>query len=275
MSDLIYDIGMHEGEDSKFYLAKGFRVVAVEADPLLCEQAADRLGQFIQSGQLTIVNRAIAPTRGPIILYRCDLRGWSTIDPDQDKGNIARGRRSEPVKVEAITMAELVGEYGDALYMKIDIEGMDRQAVQSLAATAIRPKYLSMETTFARYPTFDEARKDLDALAGLAYDRFKIVDQRRVSRQVPPQPALIGNYVPYSFDNGESGLFGDETPGEWLTLDQSLAFFARLMRKKWLQVWLHPRLPLYLRYSAIIHRLTGIYPSLGWYDIHARHSTVG
>jgi len=87
MSDLIYDIGMHEGEDSKFYLAKGFRVVAVEADPLLCEQAADRLGQFIQSGQLTIVNRAIAPTRGPIILYRCD---WLIDLMDQSGHDLAK-----------------------------------------------------------------------------------------------------------------------------------------------------------------------------------------
>jgi hypothetical protein len=43
MTELIYDIGMHEGEDSKFYLLKGFRVVAVEADCALCEGAAARL----------------------------------------------------------------------------------------------------------------------------------------------------------------------------------------------------------------------------------------
>ena len=31
-ADLIYDVGMHRGEDTAFYLRKGFRVVAVEAD---------------------------------------------------------------------------------------------------------------------------------------------------------------------------------------------------------------------------------------------------
>ena len=30
--DLIFDIGMHKGEDAEFYLRKGFRVVAFEAD---------------------------------------------------------------------------------------------------------------------------------------------------------------------------------------------------------------------------------------------------
>jgi hypothetical protein len=33
--DLIYDIGLHKGEDSEFYLKKGFRVVAIEALPSL------------------------------------------------------------------------------------------------------------------------------------------------------------------------------------------------------------------------------------------------
>lgn len=31
-SDRIFDIGMHRGEGTRFYLAKGFRVVAVEAN---------------------------------------------------------------------------------------------------------------------------------------------------------------------------------------------------------------------------------------------------
>ena len=33
--DLIYDVGFHRGEDTEFYLAKGFKVVAIEAHPEL------------------------------------------------------------------------------------------------------------------------------------------------------------------------------------------------------------------------------------------------
>jgi hypothetical protein len=32
---LVFDIGCHRGEDSDFYLQKGFRIVAVEANPAL------------------------------------------------------------------------------------------------------------------------------------------------------------------------------------------------------------------------------------------------
>ena len=34
---LIFDVGCNDGQDSDFYLKKGFRVVAVEANPALCE----------------------------------------------------------------------------------------------------------------------------------------------------------------------------------------------------------------------------------------------
>lgn len=275
MTDLIYDIGMHEGEDSKFYLLKGFRVVAVEADPALCEAAAERLRQFTATGQLTIVNRAIAPGRGPVTFYRSARSGWGTVVEQWRRDNAVFGASSEAIEVEGITLADLVRTNGDAFYMKIDIEGMDRTAVESLVTSASRPRYLSMETSFARNPTFAAVKADFESLTGLGYDRFKIVDQRAVPEQIPPAPPSMGRYVPYRFLNGESGLFGEEAPGDWLTLDGALASFRRLMRGKWIQLLLYRRLRLYLFYSAIIHRLSGRYPNLGWYDIHAKHSTAG
>jgi hypothetical protein len=36
-ADLVYDVGFHQGEDTAFYLKKGFRVVAFEAHPRLAE----------------------------------------------------------------------------------------------------------------------------------------------------------------------------------------------------------------------------------------------
>lgn len=275
MSALVYDIGMNAGEDSRFYLLKGFRVVAVEADPQLCSTAEHALKDFVATGQLTIVNRAIAEKPGPTIFYRSAVQGWGTIDSHWNEDNCARGISSEPMPVEAITLAELVERYGKPYYMKLDIEGMDRKAVQSLASTSVRPDYLSMETSFSRHPALAAFQADLEALAGLGYARFKIIDQQAVSRQVPPRPAMAGNYVAYQFENGESGLFAEEAPGEWMTMAQALTAFRRLMRAKRLQLLLYPRLRLYLRYCSIIHRLTGKYPNLGWYDIHARHSAVG
>jgi hypothetical protein len=44
-ANLIFDVGLHKGEDTDFYLRKGFRVVAFEAHPdliLNCEVRFER-----------------------------------------------------------------------------------------------------------------------------------------------------------------------------------------------------------------------------------------
>ena len=49
-NDLIYDLGVNRGEDCAFYLAKGFRVVGIEANPSLYDVArcpsSDKLRQM-------------------------------------------------------------------------------------------------------------------------------------------------------------------------------------------------------------------------------------
>jgi 16S rRNA A1518/A1519 N6-dimethyltransferase RsmA/KsgA/DIM1 with predicted DNA glycosylase/AP lyase activity len=57
--DLIFDVGMHLGEDTEFYLKKGFRVVAIEADPLHCSRVAERFAREVAKRQLVILNVAI------------------------------------------------------------------------------------------------------------------------------------------------------------------------------------------------------------------------
>jgi len=44
---LIYDVGMNNGDDSAYYLSLGFRVVAIEANPELVEQAKLRFAREI------------------------------------------------------------------------------------------------------------------------------------------------------------------------------------------------------------------------------------
>ena len=49
----MYDVGMHNGNDAAFYLHQGYRVVAIEADPVFVEQAKWRFAQEIREGRLT------------------------------------------------------------------------------------------------------------------------------------------------------------------------------------------------------------------------------
>jgi FkbM family methyltransferase len=66
---LIFDIGCHDGRDSKFYLKKGFTVVAVEANPSLCRQLKQRFAGQIASGQFLLVEKAIAEQGGDVEFY--------------------------------------------------------------------------------------------------------------------------------------------------------------------------------------------------------------
>jgi FkbM family methyltransferase len=63
-NELVFNIGMHDGSDTTYYLAAGFRVLAVEADPSLVAQVSRRFPEEIQSGQLIILNVAMAAEEG-------------------------------------------------------------------------------------------------------------------------------------------------------------------------------------------------------------------
>jgi len=275
MSELVYDIGMHDGDDSAFYLAKGFRVVAVEADPELCASATDRFRSFIECGELTIVNRAIAEKAGPITFFRSTVSGWSTVVEALNRDNLARGVAADSLVVDGMTLADLVAAHGDPFYLKIDIEGMDHAALRSLVESPVRPRYLSMETSFARWPKLASVRRDLELLTGLGYDRFKIVDEAQVPEQVPPDPPRAGRFVAHTFSDNASGLFGEEAPGEWLDAAAALEVFRRLCRQNWLPLLLYRDIRIYRYYVRIMRRLTGKSLNLDWYDIHAKHSSVG
>jgi hypothetical protein len=63
-SDLIYDIGAHRGEDSDYYLKRGFHVICVECDPVHVSFLKTRFEREIGDGRLTLIDRALASEEG-------------------------------------------------------------------------------------------------------------------------------------------------------------------------------------------------------------------
>lgn len=262
----IYDVGLHRGEDSEFYLKKGFRVVAIDANPEMCTLAAKRLARYVDSGQLVIVSKAISTEEGEVTFYRNETRSeWGTIDPSWVARNQRFGTRSEELRVSAVPLSRVVAEHGAPYFVKIDIEGLDVTALRSLAGSSQLPKYVSIESEKV---SFSKLREEFDVFRSLGYDRFKIVPQHRVRTQRPPNPAREGSYCEHRFKHGSSGLFGEEAPGRWLTAAEAIEAYK----------------PIFLRYH-----LTGDDPLLrsrlirgglkwlgfrsGWYDTHARRET--
>ena len=167
-SDLIYDIGMHVGDDTDFYLRKGFRVVAIEANPELAAKASERFAGAIAASRLSVLNVAVAGYNGSIeLLITPEKDDWSTVVPEVAKKKEAEsGADFTAIEVEAIRFEPILARFGVPYYMKLDIEGAERHCLEALAGFSARPKFISIELG---------ALNALDSLSSLGYSQFKII----------------------------------------------------------------------------------------------------
>jgi FkbM family methyltransferase len=226
--NLIYDVGLHLGEDSEFYLKKGFNVVAVEANPVIAAKVANRLKVYVDAGRLTIVNKAITRAEGPITFFVSDVSVWGTTDPKWAERNRRLGSSISEITVSGIAFYRLLEEYGVPYYMKIDIEGADTLCLEGLLASADRPKYVSLESSKT---SFDDLVNEFCLLQKLGYRKYKVVAQHRIEEQRLPNPAREGRFIDHVFEKDSSGAFGRELPGEWISLEQALKVYMRIFRR--------------------------------------------
>lgn len=282
--DLIYDVGMHCGEDTVFYLRKGFRVVAFEANPTLIAECRARLHDYIERGQLTIVEGAIvepmkATPGATVAFYNNDTHaflGTTRQDWAERNARAGYGAGHSKIEVPAVDFGRALASFGVPYYLKIDIEGVDMVCVRALLQFSKRPDFISIESDKRSLVAI---RDELRTLTALGYDRFKAVEQSSIPEiQVGPSPALEGNYLADRFVLGASGLFGRELPGRWRSGRALLCRYA-MIRLSYLIagddgfVW-RWSFPGSHRLRALICRLLALCtggPVPGWYDTHARH----
>ena len=120
MKDLIYDIGVNKGEDTEFYLAKGFRVIGVEANPIIADYLKSKFQKEISSKQFILLNIAITDMHGEAPFYiNLDNDHWSSLDRGYGTRN---GTRYKIVPVKCVPLSDVVAEFGTPWYMKIDVE---------------------------------------------------------------------------------------------------------------------------------------------------------
>jgi FkbM family methyltransferase len=107
--ELVFDVGMNNGDDTAHYLSKGYRVVAIEADPVLCSRANDRFAEAVRSEQLVVENVGIAQESGTATFYvNGDKSEFSAFDPEIAGRN---GMKCHPVRVRAVTFEEMLVRY--------------------------------------------------------------------------------------------------------------------------------------------------------------------
>ncbi len=197
-TDLIFDIGAHNGNDTAYYLSRGFRVVAVEAHPQYCGALYHRFPQAIAAGKLHVLNFAIAQSAGFCTLLESQAESqWNTIVPAVAASKAGEFRE---IVVPALTFDHVFERFYTPYYLKVDIEGSELNVFKYLVD---RPQYVSFEVGQDVVPI-------LRILRDLGYSRYKLINQRLIHLQTVAW----------------SGPFGEDTPGPWVN-EQTLELQLR------------------------------------------------
>jgi len=275
-ADLIYDVGFHHGEDTAFYLKKGFRVVAFEAHPRLAEQGRAMFADAARNGRFTMVEGAIISPdewvagRREVTFYVNDvLDTVGSTDQSWTDRFAKRDATTRRVSVAAVDFVDCLRTLGVPHSMKIDIEGSDHFCLESLGHVAERPDFLSWELERIE---ISRAHSELELLVSLGYDAFQVLQQSQVPWQKVPSPSREGNDCKHRFHLDSSGLFGADLPVDgWMdraataaTYDRNFALVQTCGDRSFLS-----RMPGMGRVLWNIEKFTGL-PLRGWTDTHAR-----
>jgi FkbM family methyltransferase len=259
MAKLIYDVGMHRGEDTEFYLSRGFRVVGVEANPYLVEELRSKFSAEIKSGALQLVDRAISNSGGIVrFAINKERSVWGSISDSFIERNAGLGTSIEFAEVKTISFDDLVRLHGIPYYLKIDIEGMDMECIKSLHKVQQKPRYLSIESAVTCAVAEVEASFDeLAHLWVLGYRCFKYVE---------------GIPVRYKFRQDSSGPFGEESPGEWLSIGDALREMkALILYQNTLGMGGRYHKNVLSKAGRRLRQHLKRLKSHSWYDLHARY----
>lgn len=179
---LVYDFGFYNGADSRSYLSAGMNVIAIEADPTLvaAAKADPQLQTWMSSGQLKLLNTAIAPAGGgalPTKFYmnKC-TQEWNSFYSSIGCRGCAAPHVETPsacneVSVKASTCAAVLQQYGVPAYFKLDIEGAETGCYAALKVLPdmVRPMFISGEVGDVSI---------IETFHGLGYKSFKLVQQQ-------------------------------------------------------------------------------------------------
>lgn len=274
VENLVFDLGFHNGEDTDFYLRKGFSVVGIEANPDLVANGSIRFQEAIGRGRLHLISGAVAPSSaGEVVTFYANPHKtvWGTIMAEWSTRNDMLGHSSKLIEVPRIDIAETCRLYGIPFYLKIDVEGVDRLILEELKSFQDRPQYVSLESEKVE---FAQLKSEMDLLNGLGYKKFKVVQQSNIPGTKIRTRALDGQEFEYVFASHASGPFGGDLPSRWLTYAEALELYKAVFRryKYFGDYSLVRRMPKTAqRLARIFYRISTGYggPLPGWFDTHA------
>lgn len=204
---LIYDVGMHNGDDTHYYLAKGATVVGIEANPYLGSKLQKRFANEIASGRLHLIIKGVGREAGTLPFF------VATGDGQQSSFVVKRGRT--PVDVPVVTLSSIIRQHGEPDFLKVDVEHVDLEVLQDLLSNGIVPPHLSVEAHSFGVLLF---------LYRMNYTQFRLLNGKQVHHVFGDHRIMTPDGLrPYRFRPHSSGPFGEDLHSPWQTIEQVCA----------------------------------------------------
>ena len=173
MKKIIYDIGSNNGDDIPYYLLKSDLVVAIEANPDLCNLINQRFKNEIVKGKLIVENFVIQNENSldkvPFYIHKTNHVLSQFPKPSKIENFIEK-------KLPSKNIIKIIEKYGNPYYIKIDIEHSDHSILKEILNNKIIPDYISCEShSIEIFATL---------LSSQNYKSFKLVDGATVSKNI-------------------------------------------------------------------------------------------
>jgi len=202
--DLCFDIGANLGNRTRCFRHLGCKVVAVEPQKLCFNKLQQRFGK---DADTHLVHKAVGREAGEATLHLSTNHVLASLSSTFMERTKASGRFkstwSGTVTVEVTTLDRLIDEFGEPVFIKIDVEGYESEVLAGLS----RPvRALSIEWT----PELAEnTRACLRHLASLGDYEFNLSWGESMRFNRPQWRSLESMMAVVDEFEGESHQFGD------------------------------------------------------------------
>jgi FkbM family methyltransferase len=201
---IIYDLGANNGAEIPYYLLRADKVVAVEANPMLCNKIKQEFSKEINEERLAVIASVLttAKERSEAVKFYLHKKNH-VLSQFPKPENI---QDFDEVSLPATSLKELFDKHGEPYYLKIDIEHYDHEILRELFALDIVPTYISAES--------HDPVVIAEIITAEKYTGFKLVDGSSVARKYMN---MVIDDVSFSFPKHSAGPFGEDIEGPWLS----------------------------------------------------------
>ena len=166
---LIYDIGANKGNKVKAFLRMGFEVVAAEPERKALSTLRWRYGT---NKNVIILDNGVSDKESTLTIHIAENRSglntvsekWvDSLEKEQTNRWHKKHRFKKQYEIKAVTLDQLFKNYGLPYFIKIDVEGYEKNVVMSMSSL---PSFTSFETNLPEF--LEETIECINHLASLS-----------------------------------------------------------------------------------------------------------